>query len=280
MSTLKEAILRSRNKAGANNLDAISAFMVQAAEQKITDLFEALRVELKEMTLEEFNNVVSSLKGEDGKTPTKEELDVLIAAQIPEPVHGKNGDNGKTPSEKELLRLIKSVMPKVKDGITPTRSELLALIIPLIPKVKSGEDGKDGSVITKKQLKEKINSISGGVEIAVIKGLATRLQTLEQMIRESNRIKRQHGGGSKGGGGMGNPQHETFTISAGTTAITTNYPIAAGGNAIFKSAYQGMALDKDVHFTVGANRKTITFDTGVAAQFENNTVFSLTYIRG
>jgi hypothetical protein len=139
-----------------------------------------------------------------------------------------------------------------------------------------GPKGVDGRKLKTVELLKKINKAKNGIKISSISGLESILDGFRRAMREN--VRQKHGGG--GGGGMGNPQHEVFDISAGTTAVTTNHPIAAGGNAIFKSAYQGMALDKDIHFTVGANRKTITFDAGVAAQFENNTVFSLTYIRG
>lgn len=137
------------------------------------------------------------------------------------------------------------------------------------PQGIQGKPGKDGSPDTAKQVVEKVNK-EGGVKMAAIEGLLDKIESIKKTAR----------GGGKSGGGMGNPQHEVKSISAGTTSVTTTYPIAANGTAIFSASYEGQILDLNVHYTVGANRKTITFDSGVAAQLADNTAFSITYIRG
>ena len=116
----------------------------------------------------------------------------------------------------------------------------------------------------------KLKELEEWLDISAIKGLKEQLQTIRQSAR----------GKTKGGGSMGNTQHEIFSISAGTTAITVAFSIAGGGNAIFKAAYQGQILDKDAHYTVGSDFRTLTFVAAVRTQFINNTVFSITYIRG
>ena len=92
-------------------------------------------------------------------------------------------------------------------------------------------------------------------------------------------IKARSGGGSKGGG-MGDVQHETFSISVGTTTIKTAHPIAGAGNAIMNFTYQNANLERTNHYTVGSDKRTITFDSEVQSQFENNKTVALTYIRG
>lgn len=137
------------------------------------------------------------------------------------------------------------------------------------PQGIQGKPGKDGSPDTAKQVVEKVNK-EGGVKMTAIEGLIDKIEAVKKTAR----------GGGKSGGGMGNPQHEVKSISAGTTSVTTTYPIAANGTAIFSASYQGQILDLNVHYTVAANRKTINFVTAVSDQFANSTSFSITYIRG
>lgn len=151
-------------------------------------------------------------------------------------------------------------------------------------KSTQGKDGRDGSPDTPGDIVKKLESLTGvqRLDKSAIKGLEEQFREIMKELREARKQmkKEQGGGGSGGGGGLGNVQHEVFSISAGTTGVTTAFPIAGGGNAIFKAAYEGQELDKDVHFTIGGNRKDITFDSGVQAQFQNGTKFSVTYIRG
>lgn len=69
-------------------------------------------------------------KGEDGKTPTKDELVKIIQPLIP---NVKDGKDGHTPSKKELLDIIKPLIPDVKDGKDPSDKHLSTLIEKLIP---------------------------------------------------------------------------------------------------------------------------------------------------
>jgi len=88
-------------------------------------------------------------KGEDGYTPSKEELLELILPLIPEVKHGE------TPSEEYLLSLIQSVMPEIKHGETPNDEKLLSLMRPLIPVIES----KD-IVITDEHLEKIASKVS------------------------------------------------------------------------------------------------------------------------
>lgn len=48
---------------------------------------------------------------------------------------GDVGDDGHTPTKEELVALIRPLIPQVKDGKTPTDDELIKLIKPLLPKL-------------------------------------------------------------------------------------------------------------------------------------------------
>ena len=66
-------------------------------------------------------------KGEDGKTPTKEELVWIIKPLI------------KNPTKKELVNIIEEVLPSVVN-----QDEVIKEIVKQIPTPKDGKDGKDG----------------------------------------------------------------------------------------------------------------------------------------
>src|SRR3989344_6657081 len=174
----------------------------------------------------------------DGKTPTIEEIKALIPLPL-------KGDAGYTPVKGR----------DYFDGEDGRNAPTLEEILIKIPKP---EDGKDGSPDTPEEIAGKINTLEEIIEQKTIKGLSVFLKNLQRAIREK----------VVGGGGVGNPQHETFAISASTTAVTLNFAIAAGGHAIFKAAYQGQELHKDVHFTVGTNLRTGRFPS--LAQIERD----------
>lgn len=60
----------------------------------------------------------------------------------------KDGEDGHTPTDEELIALIKPLIPDVQDGKTPTKDELLELIKPLIPLTKHGEMPSDEHILT------------------------------------------------------------------------------------------------------------------------------------
>lgn len=139
-----------------------------------------------------------------------------------------------------------------------------------------GDDGKDGSPDEPKEIAKKLNTLEKEVDRKVIKGIDDEFLKIR---KEISNVKREKGGGG-GGGGMGNPQHQVFNISSGTTTVTTTFPIAAQGNAIMNFTYENARLELTNHYTVGSDRKTITFNSDVQAQFRNSTTAAITYIRG
>lgn len=130
-----------------------------------------------------------------------------------------------------------------------------------------GEDGKDGSPDTAQQIADKLNTTEQTVEKKVIIGLEDELKGIKKVIREK-------GGGSGGGGGMGNIQHESKAVSSATTTVSTTYPIAGGGFAIW-GFYQGQMIVRGTHYTVGTDRKTLT----LTFTPQDSTSIDLIYIR-
>jgi len=136
------------------------------------------------------------------------------------------------------------------------------------PQGPKGEKGDDGSSDTPDAIVEKVNISRKKIPLQKISGLS-------ELISEMKRAIRVKKGGGGGGGGMGQPQHETFSVSSATTTITTQYPIAANGRAVW-GYYQSANIMYGEHYTVGGNRRTLTL------QFtpQDDTKIDLIYIRG
>lgn len=134
---------------------------------------------------------------------------------------------------------------------------------------KDGVDGKEGSPDTPVQIKEKLSSLKGEdrLDKSAIKGLDEVLGSVNRALREKTIVP--------SGGGLGNIQHESKSVSSGTTSISTNYPIGGGGYAIW-AYYQGQFIVRGTHYTVAGNRKTLTL---TFTPLDNETI-DLVYIRG
>lgn len=174
----------------------------------------------------------------DGETPTDEELIALIKPLIPAPI---KGEDGKSPTKEDLLKIIKPLIKPGKDGETPTDERLISLIQKVMPNL--GED-------TPEKIADKLNTLDEKVNMSVIKGLADKFKTFQNLLKERKSAP-------KSGGGMGNVVHETTAISSATTTITTAQKIAANGNALWVY-YQNGFIVKGTDYTVGGDRKTLT----------------------
>lgn len=107
---------------------------------------------------------------------------------------------------------------------------------------KDGENGKDGSPDTPEQIVTKLQSVKEPwLDASVIRNLPT------PEIRKR----------SRGGGGMSDPRHESFSMS-GATSVTLARDVAAGGNAIIVR-YQGQTLDMTTHYTISGRTVSFTF---------------------
>lgn len=151
-------------------------------------------------------------------------------------------------------------------GDPPSKEELMPLIEAALSEAALSEDED----LSAADIAERLNTLTEVIDIDVIKGL-------RNAIRSTNK---RNGGGGGGGGGMGNPQHEQFSISAGTTTIKTTYTIAANGYAIFNITYQGMQLSRGDHYSVDTDMRTVRFNSQIVAQFENSTLINVVYVRG
>jgi hypothetical protein len=228
----------------------------RAIEEIAPHIQEQVVGQLQAKLAEFVNNYdITEIKGDPGSTPTDDALIALMKPLIPKV------KNGKTPSNKKLLSLIKPLIPQVKDGDTPTDERLLALILPLIQKAKDDLPDNPDEVV------EKVNGSSKKIKTQQIEDFDKIIKNIRNSIRE------KRGGGSKGGG-MGNPQHESKSVTSASTSVTTNSKIGANGYAIW-AYYQGQMIVRGTHYTVGADLKTLT----LLFTPQDSTAIDLIYIR-
>lgn len=220
------------------------------------DLVSELTAKVKDNLVNDAKgNLMNELRGAQGDTP-KVGVDFFLPD---DGKPGKDGEDGK-PGKDGLHG---------KPGVTPDPV--------LIAKMASEfvKQGEDGSPDTPDEIATKLNSLEGVLKLSLFAGLEDKLKDLKRALLVSKKDKKLGGGG----GGMGDTQHETKDITSATTTITTDFPIANDGKAIFSFTYNNAVLERTNHYTVGADRKTITFDSDVQAQFENNTTVYIIYAR-
>lgn len=209
----------------------------------------------------------------------------VLEGEILATIDSQGSDNKKELEKKlkELLSTIESLKESISQEVKTEKDTAIEKILSVLEEAKTniekykgekgdtgekGTDGKDGSPDTPDQVVEKLNKAS---KIP---------QFVKNLQQELKNVQRQAKGGGKSGGGMGDVQHESKSVNAGSTSITTTYPIAANGNAILKVAYRNMIWHKDIDFTVGDNRKTLTLSSDAQAVLINSTTIEVTYIRG
>lgn len=198
---------------------------------------------------------------------------------------GTDGDDGHTPTKEELLSLIIPLIPKVIDGETPTEEQLLALIQPLIPsKITNAElmglieaimpEIGDKFEETGDEIAGKLNTTKDSVEQYVIKGLKKTLDGFTKSIQNIVRSSKERGGGSTGGG-MGNWLHQNTATTSATTTVTITTKVAASGYAMLVR-YNGKLLAHNVDYTLNNATHVITF---VGFTLEDNTFIDVTWVR-
>lgn len=169
-NSLLEAIIQQNSE---NNHEPILEAQLMQSENNTNKIVDAIkdRPEVQPVKIvteqnelaDNFFRMLRGQKGEDGHTPTSDELQELILPLIPplipEPI---KGEDGLTPTEEELLSLIVPLIPepiKGEDGKTPTKAELRKIIEPLIPEPIKGEDGVSPVIDYKRVVKEAVKQI-------------------------------------------------------------------------------------------------------------------------
>src|SRR3990167_1814285 len=225
-----------------DELKGIREALYEMMKEKFEKDIEMWTEEFKKQmmaTIKETADKVASQSVFKGDSPTKAELLALIYPLIPSPI---KGDSGHTP-----IAGVDFELPE--DGKTPTSEELKQLIKPLIPKPIAGSED------TGKEIVKKINELP----------LNPNLKIDASHIKNLPKAKE-----TKGGGGMGNVQHESKNVGISTTTVTTTYKIAGGGFAVW-AHYQGQLIMRGTQYTVGSDFRTLT----LTFTLTNNTIIDI-----
>jgi hypothetical protein len=227
----------------------------------IFDMLSKEMNEYLEIKKNELSNEIAKIKNGKDSDPMEVARILTKNSDFIKKLKGKDGDNYiLTNADKE--KIARSIEVPIVKQIIEKREVIKEQ--PIITEVIKEKAITDKPIV----IAEKLNTLIEKVEPSVIKGLLKRFQMLEKSVRD------RKGGGSTGGGGMGNVQHENYATTSATTSITTSYKIAGNGTALWVF-YNGQQLFKGTHYTVGSDQKTITF----LIALEDSTNISVTYIR-
>ncbi len=265
---LRDAI--KKHKEGSNP-DDFRAVIATIAEDLITKQLSGIEQEVQKeidklagkiaQTEDEVKKEISKVINSDKVQRTIKDI---ITELIAKGMRGLKGDRGDKGDRGESIEGPQGPMgPRGKDYVLTSQD--IRAIADIIPKPK---DGLDGSPDSSNEVVDKVNSATRKIKLAMIDGLEERLKLLHRTISEKVV--------SKGGGGMGNVQHELFNVSSATTTVTTVSPISGNGYAIMGLFHNGQQLHRGTHYTVGGNRRTIT----LTFTPQDDTQITIVYIRG
>ena len=258
-------VKETAQKIAQQEIEKIKEKLENGKDEILKEIKESKEEFKKEIEINKFVEMIKGAKGDDGGTPTTEDLIKIIKPLIPEPLKGD------MPSEQDLIKLIKPLIPKpIKGdkGDSPIKGiDYFDGENGKIP-IKGIDyfDGENGSPDKPKEIAEKLNTLEEEIKISVIKGLQKELIKLRQNII-----------GKKGGGGMGKVIHEQFSGDGLTTVFTLSDSVAGNGTAVIGCRYEGQMQYLGDQFTItGTNYKILTI-TFIPA---NDTKIEITYIRG
>ena len=240
----------------------------EAFEKFKKEILEAIKEAMFQMTMSIASKISKGDKGDKGDSPTKEEIIEVMNPLIP--IKGKDYfTQDEISSFKNSIKPIKGkdyfdgyIPVKNKDyfdgndGVTPiagvdypSHEQLGQHIKNEVTKLFSAQNSEFIEEIKKgfSGIIDEIKSLKNTDE-----NILKRLTALEGQPYEP-RSRRRLGGG----GGMGNPNHQSFSVGPSTTTFTTTYPIAAGGAAIW-AYYNGQLIVRGTHYTVGSDNRTGT----------------------
>jgi hypothetical protein len=244
MSTKLQQLQKQKQLQNPDNIQAVVSALVETITlQKLKEMEGDIQKEARDIMLE--------IVREDGATKLKGDRG-SDGVDGKDGIDGKDGTDGRDGKDGIDGR-------NGKDGIDGKDGE-------------NGVNGKDGSPDTPDQVVDKANIAKKKIAMSVIEGLTDEFATLRQSIRT---IRTEKGGGSQGGGGMGNVQHESHAVSSATTNITTAHKIAGSGFAIMGAYYQGQLIARGTHYVVGVDHKTLT----LTFTPEDATIIDIIYIR-
>lgn len=181
-----------------HELEDLMAMHAEMMEKKM----DGLKTEL-ESKIPNLETVAEKIRGKDADNEAILAGLVNIAREEIAKIKPKDG---KTPTIQELKVLIKPLIPTVKDGHTPTKDELLRLIEPLIPPplpVKDGKPADEEKIVEKiekdipklgEPIRDALELLKGDdrLDESAIRNLKEKLEKIERVANSKKVI----GGGS------------------------------------------------------------------------------------
>ncbi len=128
----------------------------------------------------------------------------------------------------------------------------------------TGKDAEDGSPDTPKQIITKLNTLEEQINVKSVRGLSEIITGLRRAIQSVRSFK--------GGGGMGDPVHQTFSGNGSLTSFTLSNNVAANGKAAWVYV-NGQFQVNTTHWSISGKTLTLTFTP------TSSETIDITYIR-
>lgn len=290
----KEKLLNAVKEGKIKDETTLAVFeMVTDMQEKMDEMKQELDKAVKDVKDSEvsLDKVLESVKGNDGHTPTDEELLALISNVMPEPIPGH------TPTKEELVSLIKPLVPKIKDGHTPTTEELYNLIMSVMP--DHSKMAKDITENVKRDVEIKIKEATPKIEDIEndIPKLGNQIRdALELITEEEEKLKIEAIGGLRkeldglkkvrnevpNGGIAGRDLFKDIDISVQLDGVTKTFNLPAIWNIISVdlSSFPYGSCRKNVDFTYTPTSITFTDTIDAPTQLAEGQSCILTVITG
>ena len=265
--------------------NAVLSKVLNALENRIDSLEESIDKDppedsrVEKISLKLASKLATLEKGDDGHTPTDEELIALIDPLIPKLTQPEDGH---TPTNEELLALIKPLIPVVKDGETPSDERLTSLIDSIMAKrmeemhpkmvaeMEAIMTAKIPQMETAEVVRDKLESLQGDERLdkSAIKGLDEELKK----IAETKSSAMNYG---ISGGAKGRVHYYDLTSQCNGVLKTFAVPLNFGIIGVFSTQFP-INYRPIIDWTAG--NKTLTLTSAVSAPDTGQTLW-IAYIK-
>lgn len=258
----------------------------QATGKAKAELVELVDTKIGKIKMPDMDILLQNLSGNDGEDAEAAEVAEMLLA-MPEFVKLVKGDEGHTPSEEELLALIMPRIPQVKDGYTPmkgvdfndgapgpkpTDEELLSLMKPLLERELPTTEELTNLITllmppreareTGEEIVAKINALPILPEMQID---ASHIKNLPRPKQPKNK----KGGGAHGGG----DSVFYYDLSDQTDGVKRSFAIPANSKLIWVGGTDSPGGQYRIGSDVtGSGTSTLTISSSMAAPTQGATL--------
>ena len=255
-NSLLQAIVHQND---ANNPEHLLSALIVQSKQNADRIIEATKPAGEASSkLAQFLDDMKGEKGDDGHTPTVQELTALITPLIPEPI---KGDDGVPPTNEELIALIQPLIPDPLKGepgekATVDYEKVVREVVSLIPTPKNGKPGDKGDPGK--------NGAPDTMTSKIIAELKKQIKTLSSSMNHSNMVTYRADGVLIANGAVLN-----IKTGAGVTLVPVQTKdgmditiSATGGSGVTVETPPETPNAVTTVFTVSAKPKWVVTDAG------------------